>query len=157
MKKKNFLIDKIKKYFQNQYLTINKKKQDKNNIESISRTFLASLLIISFFSISPIIIQFMQNASLTSSDFENNSKNNLKKLLEQKDIESNKVTNKNFLFEDILMFNERPTTSVRLSAATIEELFKSTNYTLDDVRKNKLVKPIALTLLPDEIKKIENI
>ena len=49
MKKKNFLIDKIKKYFQNQYLTINKKKQDKNNIESISRTFLASLLIISFF------------------------------------------------------------------------------------------------------------
>jgi len=157
MKKKNFLIDKIKKYFQNQYLTINKKKQDKNNIESISRTFLASLLIISFFSISPIIIQFMQNASLTSSDFENNSKNNLKKLLEQKDIESNKVTNKNFLFEDILMFNERPTTSVRLSAATIEELFKSTNYTLDDVRKNKLVKPIALTLLPNEIKKIENI
>ena len=99
----------------------------------------------------------MQNASLTSSDFENNSKNNLKKLLEQKDIESNKVTNKNFLFEDILMFNERPTTSVRLSAATIEELFKSTNYTLDDVRKNKLVKPIALTLLPNEIKKIENI
>jgi Bax protein len=45
---------------------------------------------------------------------------------------------------------------VRLSAETIEELFKSTNYNLEDVRKNKLVKPISLTLLPNEIKKIEN-
>ena len=60
------------------------------------------------------------------------------------------------MFEDILMFDEKPSDSVRLSAATIEELFKSTNYSLEDVRKNKLVKPISLTLLPDEIKKIEN-
>ena len=45
---------------------------------------------------------------------------------------------------------------MRLSAATIEELFKSTDYNLDDVRKNKLVKPISLTILPSEIKKIEN-
>ena len=43
-----------------------------------------------------------------------------------------------------------------MSAATIEELFKSTNYDLKDVRKNKLVKPISLTLLPQEMKKIEN-
>jgi len=43
-----------------------------------------------------------------------------------------------------------------LSAATIEELFKSTNYNLKDVRKNKLVKPISLDLLPKEIVKIEN-
>ena len=54
------------------------------------------------------------------------------------------------------MFDERPADSVRLSAATIEELFKSTNYSLEDVRKTKLVKPISLTLLPNEIKKIEN-
>ena len=58
--------------------------------------------------------------------------------------------------EDILIYDEKPTDSVRLSAATIEELFKSTNYSLEDVRKNKLVKPISLTLLPNEIKKIEN-
>ena len=43
-----------------------------------------------------------------------------------------------------------------MSAATIEELFKSTDYNLEDVRKNKLVKPISLTLLPEEIIKIEN-
>ena len=44
-----------------------------------------------------------------------------------------------------------------MSASTIEELFKSTNYNLNDVRKNKLVKPISLTLLPEEIKQIENV
>ena len=64
---------------------------------------------------------------------------------------------KNFLFEDIFVFDEEPIDAVRLSAATIEELFKSTNYNLDDVRKNKLVKPISLTILPSEIKKIESV
>ena len=60
------------------------------------------------------------------------------------------------MFEDIFIFDDKPLDSVRLSASTIEELFKSTNYSLEDVRKNKLVKPISLTLLPNEIKKIEN-
>jgi Bax protein len=35
-------------------------------------------------------------------------------------------------------------------------LFEDTNYTLDDVRQKKLVKPVALTLLPNEIKMIES-
>jgi Bax protein len=47
--------------------------------------------------------------------------------------------------------------SVRLSASTIKELFDDTGYNLIDVRKNKLVKPVALTLLPQEIKNIENV
>ena len=55
-----------------------------------------------------------------------------------------------------LTFDEQPSDAILLSAATIEELFKSTNYSLEDVRKNKLVKPISLTLLPNEISKIEN-
>ena len=60
------------------------------------------------------------------------------------------------MFEDILIFDEQPVDTVRLSAATIEELFRSTNYNLEDVRKNKLVKPIKLLLLPQEIKEIKN-
>ena len=160
MQKKVFSINQIRKYFKKKYLIIGQKKKHENkenNIGSITRTFLSSLLIISFFSVSPLVIEFAKNTSLTSSEFENNSKNNLKKLLEKKDIESNQAINQKFLFEDILMFDDKPTDTVRLSAATIEELFKSTNYILDDVRKNKLVKPITLTLLPNEIKKIENI
>ena len=123
---------------------------------NLSRIFLSSLIIISFFSISPMIIKFTKNTSFDSVDFENNSKNDLKKLLEKKETKLDELTNKMFLFEDIFILDEKPTDSVRLSAATIEELFKSTNYNLEDVRKNKLVKPISLTLLPSEIKKIEN-
>ena len=117
---------------------------------------MASLIIISFFFISPIVIEFIKTTPFTSVDFDNNSKNSLKRLLEKKDGKSDVVVNRKFLFDDILTFDEKPNDSVRLSAATIEELFKSTNYSLQDVRKNKLVKPISLTLLPREIKKIEN-
>ncbi|MDA7552520.1 glucosaminidase domain-containing protein [Candidatus Pelagibacter sp.] len=156
MKKFFFIFNQMNKYFKKKYLTIKKKKYVENDVGSIARTLLASLLIISFFSISPIFIEFTKKTSIVSADFENNSKNDLEKLLEKKDIESDNVLNNEFLFDDIMMFDERPTDSVRLSAATIAELFKSTNYSLEDVRKNKLVKPISLTSLPNEIKKIEN-
>ena len=147
------------------YITMKKNKiffKKKNNTRinffgNLSRTVLASLAIISFFFISPIVIDFTKGTSFTSADFENNSKNNLKKLLDKKDFESDKTQNQKFLFEDILVLDEQPTDTVRLSAATIDELFKSTNYNLKDVRKNKLVKPIRLPLLPKEIKNIENI
>ena len=166
MKKKLFLINQIKKYFKKQYLIIKKQyliiskkklnEKKESNIGSISRTLLASLLIISFFSISPVVVEYAKNTPLTSVDFENKSKNSLKKLLDTENTESDKDINRKFLFEDILVFDEKPIDSVRLSAATIEELFKSTDYKLEDVRKTKLVKPISLTLLPTEIKKIEN-
>tara|TARA_B110000037_G_scaffold12130_1_gene13013 strand:+ start:179 stop:1237 length:1059 start_codon:yes stop_codon:yes gene_type:complete len=134
-----------------------KNSSDKFFLGNLSRTVLASLIIVSFFFISPIVVEFSKKTSLVSLNFENNSKNNFKRLLEKKISELDKTTNSKFLFEDILIFDEQPIDAVRLSAATIEELFRSTNYNLKDVRKNKLVKPISLTLLPKEIKKIENI
>tara|TARA_B100000787_G_scaffold26387_1_gene17561 strand:+ start:1964 stop:3082 length:1119 start_codon:yes stop_codon:yes gene_type:complete len=136
-------------------------EKNNNNLEinffgNLSRTLLASLTIISLFSISPMIVKFTKNKSLSPISFENNSKNNLKKFLKKQDIKSKNASNQNFLFEDILIFDDKPTESIRLSAATIKDLFESTNYSLEDVRKNKLVKPISLTLLPNEIKNIEN-
>ncbi len=49
-----------------------------------------------------------------------------------------------------------PTDTVRLSASTVKELFKDTNYDLDEIRKSKLVKPVKLSLLPGEIKQIQS-
>ena len=111
---------------------------------------------ISIFFIMPLAIDLTKENIFISKDYENNSKNNLKKLLDNQGAKLDDAINQNFLFEDILIFDEQPNDTVRLSAATIVELFKSTNYNLEDVRKNKLVKPIALTLLPEEIKQIEN-
>ena len=123
---------------------------------NLSRTLLVSLTVMSVFFISPKIIEFTKETSFLTSEFENNSKNSLKKLLKKKDSESDKILEQKFLFGDILISDDQPIDSVRLSAATIEELFKSTDHNLEDVRKTKLVKPILLTLLPKEIKKIEN-
>ena len=155
----NIIMEKkLNKYFKQKFFAISKKRNEnkENNIGTISRTLLSSLIIISIFFVTPIVVDFVKDTSIISADFENNSKNSLKKLLEKKIITSGEVRNQKFLYDDILIFDEETTDSVRLSAATIEELFKSTNYTLKDVRKNKLVKPISLTLLPSEMKKIEN-
>ena len=158
MKHKIFSTDKIIKYLQQKGFTIKKKSEKKeSNIGTISRTLLSSLIIISFFFVTPLVVNFAKEGAISSKDYESNSKNKLKNLIENQNQKLDKDVNLTFLFEDIITFDGQPTDSVRLSATTIEELFKSTNYSLKDVRKNKLVKPISLTLLPKEIKKIENI
>jgi Bax protein len=134
----------------------NKLKVQKSGLDNLSRTFLSSLIIISIFFIAPLAINLTKEKMIFSKDYENNSKNNLKKLLENKKTKLDEKLNKKFLYEDVLTFDEQPSDVILLSAATIEELFKSTNYNLKDVRENKLVKPINLDLLPKEIGKIEN-
>ena len=134
----------------------NKLKIEESGLGNLSRTFLSSLIIISIFFIAPLAINLTKEKMIFSKDYENNSKNNLKKLLENKTTKLDEKLNKKFLYEDVLTFDEQPSDAILLSAATIEELFKSTNYNLKDVRKNKLVKPISLDLLPKEIGKIEN-
>ncbi|MDB4231436.1 glucosaminidase domain-containing protein [Candidatus Pelagibacter sp.] len=158
MQKQNSIFE-IKKYLNKKGFIVKKKKKLKTQesvLDNLSRTFLSSLIIISIFFIAPLAINLTKEKMIYSKDYENNSKNNLKKLLKNKKSKLDKKLNKNFLYEDVLTFDEQPSDAILLSAATIEELFKSTNYNLKDVRKNKLVKPINLALLPKEIVKIEN-
>ena len=68
----------------------------------------------------------------------------------------NRFLNENDLLRDIFSLNDLETDTVRLNASTIKQLFEDTNYSLKDVREKKLVKPVALTLLPAEIKMIES-
>ena len=157
--KNKISITQIKKYLDKKGFAIKKARpSSENNLGSISRTFLSSLIIIAFFSIAPLVINFTKDKVIFSKVHENDSKNKLNNLLENKNTPQklDDEVNQEFLFDDVLNFDEQPTDTVRLSAATIVELFKSTNYNLKDVRKNKLVKPISLTLLPEEIIKIEN-
>ena len=158
MKKKLLSVIQIKKYLKKKSFVLNKKKyeQEGNNIGILARTFLSSLIIISAFSITPLIIDFTKERMNFSKVHENDSKNPLKILLDNKNQKSEDFTTNKYLFEDVLEFDEQPTSTVRLSAMTIDELFRSTDYDLEDVRKNKLVKPISLTLLPQEMIKIEN-
>ena len=157
--KNKISIIEINKYLKKKGFAIKKARpSEKNNLGSISRTFLSSLIIIASFSIAPLVINFTNDKVIFSKVYENDSKNKLNNLLENKNTTQkfDNEVNQEFLFDDVLNFDEQPTDTVRLSAATIVELFKSTNYNLKDVRKSKLVKPISLTLLPEEIMKIEN-
>jgi Bax protein len=138
------------------------KKKNKNIIQaqainSISRIFLSSLVLVSFFYILPILINFTDN-NLNTKEYTNNSKKILAYTLNKKDKnkkESNALDEEDLLL-DIFSLNNLENDSVRLSASTIKQLFEDTGYNLNDVRKKKLVKPVALTLLPQEIKMIEN-
>ena len=49
-----------------------------------------------------------------------------------------------------------PTDTVRLSASTVKELFKDTEYDLNEIRKSKLVKPIKLSFYRSKLRKIES-
>ena len=158
-KRNKISIPEIQKYLKKKEFSINKKSKNNselNNLGSLSRTFLSSLVIIFAFIALPPIIDFAEKKNLISKSFENDSKTKLKELLEKPESNLDDGLEKKFLFDDIFALDDTPVDTVRLSAATIQELFKSTNYNLDDVRKNKLVKPVSLTLLPEEIIKIEN-
>ncbi len=139
-----------------------KNKKNTNNeynksLNAISKIFLSSFVIVSFFYIVPAFINFADK-NFNNKEFTNNSKKILAYTLNsknQKTKDNENLTEEDLLF-DIFSLNDLETDSVRLSAATIKQLFEDTNYSLKDVRKNKLVKPVALTLLPQEIKMIEN-
>ncbi len=128
----------------------------KNDFGSIPRTIISSFGVIIFFYCAPLIVNF---TNTEKNEFQNNSKKILVYTLNKKsnNIENdNKILDEKDLLVDIFSLNDLETDTVRLNASTIKQLFEDTNYKLKDVREKKLVKPVALTLLPGEIKMIEN-
>ena len=129
---------------------------DQNGIGSIPRVLLSSFIVMFFFYSMPLIINFANKKNLA---VQNNSKAVLAYTLKNKNniLENDeKILNEKDLLVDIFSLNELETDTVRLNASTIEQLFEDTGYTLKEVREKKLVKPVALTLLPNEIRMIES-
>ena len=128
----------------------------RRNIGSLTRIFISSILLITLFYAMPIVVNFANNKNMA---FQNKSKAVLAYTLKNgtsgNEI-NDKILNEQELLVDIFSLNDLETDTVRLNASTIKQLFEDTNYSLKDVRKTKLVKPVALTLLPNEIKMIES-
>ena len=141
------------KKFSKIYNEDNKKKYKNLYIFS-----LASLtLIFSFFSL-PIITKYYEDNFLKNKTVINISKKKFELALNKKII-IEKSTDLNEVFDDIDVFSadEKNTNTSRLSASTIEQLFKDTNYNLKTVKKTKLVNiGNNLDHLPLEMKSIEN-
>ena len=164
--KKILTLNEVKQFLFKKNLVIKKKNKSFKiyNFRSIYLTSISSILVIGCFILLPIVINFKTNYITASKEIKNNSKTNFEKILEgdtsDNSIESSKADkglNLKNLFDDVFTLDDSPIDTVRLSASTIEQLFKDTDYTLDDVRKTKLVKPVSLSLLPKEMKMIENV
>jgi len=129
---------------------------DDRRIGAIPRTFLTSVFVVLSFYFIPSIINYTNQQLLKNNEFQNNSKAVLAYTLNNKGKAINENLNEKDLLIDIFSLNDLETDTVRLNASTIKQLFEDTDYKLDDVRETKLVKPVALTLLPAEIKMIES-
>tara|TARA_B100000287_G_scaffold248596_1_gene233688 strand:+ start:49 stop:1161 length:1113 start_codon:yes stop_codon:yes gene_type:complete len=137
-----------------------KKKPINNDLRSLYLTFFSSLFLIGLFSSLPLISSYTAKLIFDSKLIDNTSKIDFEKTMLGKDInkkssEGDGLILKN-LFDDVFNFEDTPSDVVRLNASTVEQLFEDTNYSLKEVRKNKIVKPIVLNLLPEEIKNIQN-
>jgi len=165
MIKKKFNLEEVKKFLKKKGFVIQRKSSSgplSKDLKSLYYTLIASFGIIVFFFLLPTFIDFQKNTILASKEVENKSKSNLEKVLKGQPLKSentsqvDEVLDIKNLFEDVFKFDQLPTDTVRLNASTIEQLFKDTDYNLKDVRKSKLVKPITLSLLPEEMKMIES-
>ena len=162
-KKKALKLNQIKEFLLKKGLIIIKKKRVtffSEELRSLYLTALCGLCIIVISFTLPIISDLKKNILFVSKEIENNSKSNFEKVLDgeslQKDSSVDEGVNLKNLYDDVFKFDDLPSDTVRLSASTIEQLFKETDYSLKNVRKTKLVKPVKLSLLPNEMKMIES-
>ena len=140
------------------------KQQDNSNI-NFFKTLLASLVIIIVFSVLPNSVSFINNNIKSNEVIFNSSKQNFDEILDKHNTK-NKIIKDSVkdrfswnIFEDIDVFekDEDDENPQRLSASTIEELFRDNGYNLDTVKKTKLVNAgNQLTKLPKELKNIQS-
>ena len=162
--KKNFNINqflKLKKFLSSQGIIIKKKTTFKFGFEKFKTLYLTGLSSFFIIVISTIMPLLSDMSPQVAKNFKiNDSNKKFKKILEGGELENNSKIDEGLdlsnILEDVFKFEDLPEDTVRLSASTIEQLFEDTNYSLSEVRKSKKVKPIRLSLLPNEIKQIES-
>ncbi len=162
--KKNFNANqflKLQKFLSTQGIILKKKNSFNFGFEKFKTLYLtgvSSFLIILIAFIIPILSESENKVAKNLKINESNKK--FKEVLQGGEIENKSKIDEGLdlsnILEDVFKFEEMPQDTVRLSASTIEQLFKDTNYSLNEVRKSKKVKPIRLSLLPNEIKQIES-
>ena len=164
MKDKSSYLTKIKRIFLKKRHKFFKKKSKliQSNFRSFYHTTFVGFFLIFVFAAIPKTISITTKIFSTPEIITNKSKSNFEKIMKNKQLELQKNKNEEKkvtftdLFFDIFEFKGVEDNTVRLSASTLKQLFEDTKYNLNDVRKNKIVKPVSINLLPNEIKNIES-
>ena len=159
--KLSYLIE-IKRIFLKKRYNFFKKKSKliQSNFRSFYYTTFVGFFLIFIFAAMPKTITITTKIFSAPETIINKSKSNFEKIMKSKKLEVQKVEKKKStftdMFFDIFEFEGVEDDTVRLSASTLKQLFEDTKYNLNDVRKNKVVRPVAIDLLPNEIKNIES-
>ncbi len=162
LNKKKINLNLIKKIINEKGFELKKKKNFFNfkELKSLYYTVISSTVVILIFFLLPLSVNIKKDLNLNKQTVDNNSNINFQKVLDGKSLQSSEVDKDldlKSLFEDVFSLNEDvQTDTVRLNASTVKELFKDTDYNLDNIRKTKLVKPVKLSLLPKEMKNIQS-
>ena len=135
MKKNNITLSEVKKFLKKKGLVILSKNSIRlsldNSFKNFYYTALCSLVLIMFFYTLPIFINLKDNVAFKAKEVQNKSKEKLERVLKKKDSDANNesidVLNSAEVFEDVFKFDDLPSDTVRLSASTIQQLFKDTN------------------------------
>ncbi len=139
--------------------TKKKPKRVKNKIlGTFARFSLSAFILGLFFYIAPVFINFADK-NFNNKEFTNNSKNILIKTLNKDLVFEEDISVRSDemdLLYDILDQNKSEINRVRYTTSEIDALFREVKYDLEEVRGTKLVKPIDIGLLPNEIKNISD-
>tara|TARA_B100001175_G_scaffold83214_1_gene69781 strand:- start:429 stop:1502 length:1074 start_codon:yes stop_codon:yes gene_type:complete len=130
------------------------------SINSISRFMVSGIFLISFFYVTPIFINFAEK-NFTQKEFTNNSKNLLNNILKKDALLDNDLIKEEIdqrdLMWDIIEENNNPNIDlVRFKVDEIDHVYKQNNFILDEIRETKLVKPVKIDLLPEDMENIKS-
>ena len=137
------------------------------SIINLFKISLVSLLVILFFYLLPDSYKFVHKLFQPNLEIENSSNQKLTQVLEGKLIDEDELNGENYSSADQeLVYQElygevteedSLESGVRLKASVLYQLFKDTDYSLKDVRVNKIAKPVEIGKLPYELKEIQNV
>ncbi len=151
--KKGFLLSKRS--------TVNRQ----NSLYNIYKVSIVSLIIIAFFYILPPSAKYITKALTPNLEIENSSNKKLALVLEGKfdeeEFNNDNITgtDQDLVYQELygeVTEEDSLETGVRLKASVLYQLFKDTNYNLNDVRLNKIAKPVEIGKLPYELKEINS-
>ena len=140
----------------------NVSKQKKKNFEKYKNIYITSLfglIVIGIFFSLPTTTKILTSELKKPKVIENYSKKYLDKVLSGESLITEKSMDddldQRYLYEDV-EFNDGPPKTVRIEASTLNQMFEDEEYKLSIVRKNHIVKPFEVGMLPGEIKSIES-
>ena len=140
----------------------NVSKQKKKNFEKYKNIYITSLfglIVIGIFFSLPTTTKILTSELKKPKVIENYSKKYLDKVLSGESLITEKSMDddldQRYLYEDV-EFNDGPSKTVRIEASTLNQMFEDEEYKLSIVRKNHIVKPFEVGMLPGEIKSIES-